>query len=666
MNASTFTTCWLPNDKQVPTISSLHITLCSQAKVLERVCLTYLNRLYNKIEISRTMTSQSEIIIGTFNETNQECQIEMELDGFIIRNEQRKTYVLSLSEQGLLYGTFHLIEQLQLGSKREDISVVQNPSTHIRMLNHWDNMDGTIERGYAGRSIFFDQDELSYDAKRIQQYADLLASVGINKISINNVNVHRVETKLITESKLRELKELADIFSENYITLYLSINYASPIELGELQTADPLDDEVKTWWKQQTKRIYQTIPGFGGFIVKADSEHRPGPFTYGRTHADGANMLAKALAPFGGNVFWRCFVYDCLQDWRDRTTDRARAAFDHFQKLDGEFDDNVILQIKNGPMDFQVREPVSPLIGALKATNYVIEFQVTQEYTGQQIDLCYLMPQWSEVLAFDTQIKGEGTTVSDILSGNVYPSIQTGITAVVNVGNDSNWTGHEFAQANLYGYGRLAWNPRLTARTIANDWVNSTYPSVNEEVKQMIEKMLMESWVVYENYTAPLGVGWMVKTGHHYGPDVNGYEYSPWGTYHFSDRDGIGVDRTKSGSNYVNQYTEPVAEVYEDMTTCPDELLLFFHHVPYTHKLHSGKTVIQHIYDSHFEGVKQVERLILAWQQSKDELPDDLYEHISHKLNAQLENAKEWRDKVNTYYYRVSGIHDQHDRKIYR
>jgi alpha-glucuronidase len=665
MQNQNFTSCWLPDGRREKRSNKLIVTILSKAEVIRRVCHTYLSHLFEGSHIGTELNSQDEIVIGTYEATAQACTNDMQVDGFELRQEQGKTYILSHSDQGLLYGTFYFIEQLQLGMKIEDMSVIQNPATTIRMLNHWDNMDGSIERGYAGRSIFFEDNKLSYDKDRIQQYADLLSSVGINKICINNVNVHQVESRLIEADMLIELQHLADIFRGNYITMFLSINFASPIEIGGLKTADPLDSTVEEWWRKQTKLIYQKIPDFGGFIVKADSEHRPGPFTYGRTHADGANMLAKALAPFNGTVFWRCFVYDCLQDWRDRSTDRARAAYDHFKKLDGLFDENVILQIKNGPMDFQVREPVSPLIGALEKTNYVMEFQVTQEYTGQQIDLFYLVPQWKEVLDFDTHLKGKGTTVSEILSGNLHKSLQTGITAVVNVGRDDNWTGHEFAQANLYGYGKLTWDPTFKTEKLMKDWVQITFPFVKDSAKRLIEEMLNRSWIIYEKYTCPLGVGWMVKTGHHYGPDVNGYEYSPWGTYHFSDRNGLGVDRTKSGSNYIEQYSKAVSELYGNLNSCPDNLLLFFHHVPYTHPLHSGKTVIQHIYDSHFEGVEDVKHIINEWTKEKVNLPDDLYSHINQKLNSQLTNAIEWRDKINTYFYRMSGIPDEYQRLIY-
>jgi alpha-glucuronidase len=376
-------------------------------------------------------------------------------------------------------------------------------------------------------------------------------------------------------------------------------------------------------------------------------------------------MLAAALQPYGGLVLWRCFVYNCHQDWRDRTTDRARAAYDHFKPLDGRFLDNVVLQIKNGPMDFQVREPVSPLIGAMERTNQIMELQITQEYTGQQIDVCYLVPQWKEILEFDTLIQGGGSTVKEIAAGCVQPYRYSGITAVTNVGDDGNWTGHHLAQANLYGYGRLIWNPELTAEEIASEWVRLTFGD-DPEVEKTVSDILMESWPTYEKYTAPLGVGWMVRPHYHYGVDVDGYEYSKWGTYHFADRDGIGVDRTMAtGTGYTGQYVGKNAEMYEKKDSCPDELLLFFHHVPYTHRLHSGKTVIQHIYDTRFEGVEQVESWIARWRELEAKVDADRFGHIGARLARQLENARQWRDVINTYFYRKSGIPDESKRVIY-
>lgn len=532
------------------------------------------------------------------------------------------------------------------------------------MINQWDNMDGSVERGYAGESIFYEDNRVTSNLQRIQDYARLLASSGINAIAINNVNVHRVESRLLTEF-LPDVAKLAAIFRSYAIKLFLSINYASTIELGGLLTADPLDSNVREWWSAAASEIYAAIPDFGGFLVKADSENLPGPFTYGRDHADGANMLAEALKPHGGIVIWRCFVYNCKQDWRDRTTDRARAAYDHFQPLDGRFMDNVILQVKNGPIDFQVREPVSPLLGAMPKTNQVIEFQIAQEYTYQQRHVCYLIPQWKKIMNFDTQLQGEGTTVQRIVEGDVHGNPYSGFAAVSNIGNDRNWTGHLLAQANLFGYGRLAWNPELSAEKIAVEWITLTFGN-NELLLQTILDILMNSWEIYESYTAPLGVGFMVNPDHHYGPNVDGYEYSMWGTYHFADSYGIGVDRTTAtGTGYTSQYALINMELYESLESCPDELLLFFHHVPYTHVLHSGKTVIQHIYDTHFEGAKRAAGLLDAWKLVKGHMDELAYQHVANRLEEQAEHAKEWRDRINTYFLRKSGIADQWGRTIY-
>ncbi len=534
-------------------------------------------------------------------------------DVYIIRSfidkGMLRIYIAGKNSTNTLYGVFHFLRLLQMKEDIHHLSIVEHSNNSLRMINHWDNMDGSVERGYAGRSIFFHNGRFLNNSNRVKDYARLLSSVGINAISINNVNVHQTETKLITDEFLPELSEVASIFRTYGVKTFLSINYASPIEIGGLPTADPLDSKVKQWWSNITHRIYQFIPDFGGFIVKADSEFRPGPFTYGRSHADGANMLAEALEPFGGIVIWRCFVYNCQQDWRDRKTDRAKAVYDHFKPLDGQFHDNVILQIKNGPMDFQVREPVSPLFGAMPRTNQMMEVQITQEYTGQQKHLCYLVPQWKEVLEFDTYAKGKGSEVKKVINGSLFNYRYSGMAGVSNIGDEPNWTGHTLAQANLYGFGRLAWNPSLSADEITKEWIIQTFGD-DPQVIQLISDMLLSSWRIYENYTSPLGIGWMVNPGHHYGPNVDGYEYSHWGTYHYADRYGIGVDRTTlSGTGYASQYFPENATIYESLEDCPDELLLFFHHVPYSHRLKSGKTVIQHIYDTHFEGVEQAKQL---------------------------------------------------------
>ncbi|MED3648689.1 alpha-glucuronidase family glycosyl hydrolase [Halalkalibacterium halodurans] len=611
---------------------------------------------------------QASCLIGTIAdvaEVSQAIKERLREEGYAIYSEKGRLVLVGKTETGVLYGTFHLLRLLQMRNHLHDLRIVENPRNQLRMINEWDNMDGSIERGYAGGSIFFEHNKVTNNLQRIKDYARILSSIGINAIAFNNVNVHEEETKLITRKFLPDVAKVANIFRQYGIKTFLSINYASPIQLGKLETADPLDEKVRAWWKETVADIYRYIPDFGGFLVKADSEHRPGPFTYGRNHAEGANMLAEALAPFGGIVLWRCFVYNCLQDWRDRKTDRARAAYDHFKPLDGLFHDNVVLQIKNGPMDFQVREPISPLFGAMPKTNQMLEFQITQEYTGQQKHLCYLVPQWKEILDFDTFANGKESPVKSIVDGSQYDYKVSGITAVSNVGNDENWTGHLLAQANLYGYGRLTWNPNLSTEEVTAEWTRATFGD-DEVVIQTIHEMLLQSWPIYESYTAPLGVGWMVEPGHHYGPNVDGYEYSVWGTYHYADCHGIGVDRTvATGTGYTAQYFAENYELYEHLETCPDSLLLFFHHVPYTHKLKSGVTVIQHIYDTHFSGAEQAEQLLESWRSLEGKVDSERFQQVLERLEHQAEHAKEWRDVINTYFYRKSGIPDEKKRTIY-
>src|SRR5699024_1960308 len=580
----------------------------------------------NKVDLKNNFGEKSGIILSTAKDIdlaisdyniNNSIFSKLNDEGFLIKTINSSKYesgilIVGKTDKGVLYGTFCLLHLIQKNEPIDDLEIYDQPENKLRMINQWDNIDGTIERGYSGKSIFFKNNEFIKDKQRLIDYARLLASIGINAISINNVNVWDVETKLITKEYLYEVQKVVSLFRTYGIKTFLSVNYASPITLGELETADPLDEDVQNWWQLKVSEIYNTIPDFGGFIVKADSEGRPGPFSYNRNHAEGANMLAKALKKYDGILIWRCFVYNHLQDWRDRKTDRARAAYDNFISLDGHFENNVILQVKNGPMDFQVREPVSPLIGAMKETNQMLELQITQEYTGQQIDVCYLIPQWKEILNFETYSNGEGSQVKNIING-INNNKQGGIAAVSNIGADDNWTGNGLAQANLYGYGRLLWNPDLSTDMITTEWINLTFGN-DGDINKQVKYILLKSWQTYENYTAPLGVGWMVNPHHHYGPNIDGYEYSAWGTYHFADRQGIGVDRTEeTGTGFTSQYFQPNKRVYESLHECPDELLLFFHHVPYSHILHSGKTVIQHIYDTHFKGVDQVEEFIRRW-----------------------------------------------------
>ena len=586
-----------------------------------------------------------------------------EEEGYRLCEERGSLVVEAPDERGILYGTFALIFRMQRQEPLAGLDLVKEPVMPLRMVNHWDNMDGSIERGYSGRSFFFDNNEILVDERTVT-YARLMASVGINGAVINNVNVKDQATYMITEKYFDKLREMSEIFAGYGIRFFMSLNYAAPVELGELDSADPLDENVIAWWKKRMEIVYEAIPLLGGFLIKADSEGRPGPFTYGRNHADGANMLARAIEPYGGLIIWRCFVYNCRQDWRDRKTDRARSGYDNFMELDGQFRDNVILQIKNGPMDFQVREPVHPLFGGLTKTNQMLEVQIAQEYTGQQRHICYLIPWFKQILEFKTYVKETDDTVRDIVSGKTFGQKNCGMAAVANTGNDENWTGHDLAAANLYGFGRLCYEPDLAAQEIAKEWIGLTYGR-DEKVEETILFLLMESWPAYEKYTSPLGIGWMVNPGVHYGPSVDGYEYDRWGTYHRADHLGIGVDRSHEGTGYARLYREPHAGVYDDKEKCPDELLLFFHHVPYTWKLKSGKSVIQHIYDTHFEGVEIVDEMARRFEELRGKVPEKVYERVTVRLAHQKEHAREWRDQINTYFYRKSGIADEKGREIF-
>jgi alpha-glucuronidase len=588
---------------------------------------------------------------------------ELPKESYSIKEEGGKLTLMAGDENGLLYGVFHLLRQISMEKTLSGMNVTCKPDNPLRMYNHWDNMDGSIERGYSGNSFFFVKNDIVID-ERTRDYARLVASVGINGVVINNVNVKQAASWLISDRFFEKVAELSNIFADYGIKFFLSLNYAATIELGGLDSADPLDERVIAWWKEKMKECFAKIPNLGGFLVKADSEGRPGPFTYGRTQADGANMLAEAVRPYGGIIIWRCFVYNCKQDWRDYKTDRARAGYDNFIQMDGDYAENVILQIKNGPMDFQIREPISPLLGGLKKTNQMLEVQVAQEYTGHQIDVCYLIPMFKEVLDFHTYCKPGADTVADVISGRTMGNQNTGIAAVINTGNDANWTGNYLAAANLYGFGRLAYQTSLSAEDILDEWIPMQI-STDPEVIKVIKDILLRSRETYEKYTSPLGIGWMVTPHDHYGCSVDGYEYDRWGTYHRADHLGIGVDRSDKGTGYAQQYYEPNATAYNSVESCPEELLLFFHHVPYTHVLKTGKTLIQHIYDSHFEGYDEAEGFAKAWDGLEGKVDPEVFANVKERFGRQLANARDWRDQVNTYFYRKSGIPDEKGRTIY-
>lgn len=562
-------------------------------------------------------------------------------DAYRIDPQEGGLFRLAGGRTGLLYAVYRLITARLCGE--QILSPLSDaPKYALRMIDCWDNMDGSIERGYSGRSLFFENGRVSYSAERMRVLGRLLASAGLNVLCVNNVNVHDPAQRLL-EDFLPDLAALADLFRPFGVRLMISIDFSQPMRHG-IPTADPLSEEVRNWWKETAARVYAAVPDLAGFLVKADSEGRPGPFTYGRNHADGANMLAEALKPFGGYVVWRCFVYNCRQDWRDTTTDRPKAAWEHYAFLDGAFADNVILQVKHGPFDFQVREPLSPLLLGMKQTNLAMELQLAQEYTGHQIDLYTMIPMWKELF--------RELPADSIMS----------VAAVSNLGNDENYTGHPLAAVNLYTYGLLAWDPDTDAAAAVTRWARLTYGFGAAE-EQALVSLLLSSRRTYEKYTAPLGIGWMVTPHDHYGPNPSGYEYDLWGTYHKANRDAVGIDRTHAGTGYLDQYPEEIRRKYEDPETCPDLYLLFYHRLPYTFRMKDGRTLIQRIYDDHFEGLEETRAMSAALSALPFPEPDASV--IRARMDRQLYNAREWCDIINTFFFRLSGIPDEKGRKIY-
>jgi alpha-glucuronidase len=565
-------------------------------------------------------------------------------DGYLLRSVRQagvdRIVVAGNTGQGVLTGTFALLRRLQRHQALDRLDESERPAAPLRLVNHWDNLNGTVERGYAGRSIFR-WDELPELDPRYTDYARALASLGINGTVVNNVNANPA---FLSTDMIRRLAPLADLLRAWGVRLYLSANFAAPLALGELDTADPLDGRVQDWWKRKANEIVTSIPDFGGFLVKANSEGQPGPAEYGRTHAEGANTLARAVAPHGGVVMWRAFVYDASDG--DVSTD----AYNTFKPLDGAFDDNVVLQAKYGPVDFHVREPVHPLFGAMPETNMMIELQITQEHTGQDTDLCYLPTWWRQVLDFDTYAKGPGTTVATVIDGSAFGYSHCGSAGVMNFGDDRNWTGTHLAAANTHGYGRLLWNPAQRPQDLAAEWAELTF-SPKPEVVAPLTEMLLGSWKTFEDYTSPLGVGNMVDpAGDHYTADPVASQPA-----HRADAEGVGFDRTvATGTGFTGLYHQPWARVYESLALCPDELLLFMHHVPYEHPLRSGRTVLDHIYETHFAGLEKVLGYRETWRGFVGKVDAQRYAEQQTTFDRHVAHARSWRDAVVGYFFELS------------
>lgn len=548
-------------------------------------------------------------------------------EGYTIRTSEGKTVLEAATEQGLLYATYHLLRLQAEGADCTRLDIQEKPAFDIRVLNHWDNLDGTIERGYAGRSLWKWEDLTDSVSARYREYARANASVGINGTVLNNVNA---SPEILSADYLQKVRKLADVFRPYGIKVYLSVNFASPMKLGGLSTADPLDEEVARWWKEKVQEIYGLIPDFGGFLVKANSEGQPGPCDYGRTHAEGANMLAEALKPYGGIVMWRAFVYS------PSDADRAKQAYLEFQPLDGRFRDNVMVQVKNGPIDFQPREPYTPLFGAMPHTPLMVEFQITQEYLGHSNHLAYLATMWNEFYRY------------------VQPSSLKGVAGVVNVGDNVNWCGHDFAQANWYAYGRLAWNPDLSAEEIAREWLAQTFTTDRRFVEPMTQVM-MESREAVVDYMMPLGLHHIFAWGHHYGPEpwceVPGAR-ADWlpSYYHQADKEGLGFDRSRTGSDAVSQYPDSLARVFDSLEQCPEEYLLWFHHVNWNQKLRSGRSLWDELCYKYQKGVDEVRAFQRIWKDMQPYVDAERYQAVAERLDIQARDAVWWKDACLEYF----------------
>lgn len=574
-------------------------------------------------------------------------------EGYIIKRikqgNRNLTVITGNSDIGVLYGTFRLLREMQQENHLSAINLHDSPKIQKRLLNHWDNLDRTVERGYAGFSIWDWHLLPDYIKPEYIDYVRANASIGINGTALTNVNANSL---VLTPQYIEKTKALADVFRPYGIQVYLTARFSSPIESGDLRTADPLDPEVQQWWKDKASEIYAEIPDFGGFLVKANSEGQPGPLTYGRTHVDGANMLADAVAPHNGIVMWRAFVYS-----EDDPEDRAKQAYSEFVPFDGKFRDNVLVQVKNGPIDFQPREPFHPLFGAMPDTPLMMEFQITQEYLGFSSHLVYLPKMFEETLEEDTYARGKNSTVAKVIDGTISNRKLTGIAGVANIGTERNWTGHTFGQANWYGFGRLAWDPYLDSEEIAGEWLKMTFTTEKEFVDP-VKDMMIKSREAVVNYMTPLGLHHIMDAGHHYGPGpwIANMERPDWTSvyYHKADKEGVGFDRTASGSDALSQYADPIEEKYSSPKKTPEKYLLWFHHLPWDYEMENGKTLWYNLAAKYQEGVEDVEEMVETWNKMEEYVDEERFQKTKMLLQIQLKEAKWWRDACLLYFQQFS------------
>ncbi|HPN60433.1 MAG TPA: alpha-glucuronidase family glycosyl hydrolase [Chitinophagaceae bacterium] len=612
-----------------------------------------------RIPVNNSITTKSTLVIGVagtpslrLTPANEKKLISLGSEGFLINSDKKDNgciLITANTDLGILYGVFHFLRLMQTQQDLRQLDIVSIPRLKLRLLNHWDNLNRTVERGYAGFSIWDWHKLPGYVDKRYIDYARANASIGINGAVLNNVNANAL---ILTSQYLQKVKILADVFRPYGIKVYLSAKFSSPIETGKLKTADPLNEEVRQWWKDKAKEIYSLIPDFGGFLVKANSEGQPGPQDYKRTHADGANMLADAVAPYKGNVIWRAFVYAS-----ENPVDRHKQAYDEFVPLDGQFRNNVMVQVKNGAIDFMPREPFHPLFGAMPRTPLMPEFQITQEYTGQSTNLVYLAPMFKEVLESDTYSNGPGSTVAHIIDGSTNQDRLNGMAGVSNIGNDINWCGHPFAQANWYAYGRLCWDYRLSSAALAEEWLRSTFSNDLQFITPA-RSMMLESRETMVNFSNPLGLHHIMGANGHYGPGpwVSFLNRPEWNSvyYHKADSIGVGFNRTQSGSNAIAQYFPEARKQWEDLKTIDEKYLLWFHHVPWTYPTKSGRSLWNELCYRYYTGADQVKEMQQTWDRLKTFVDPERFSHVKQLLAIQQEEAIWWRNSCLLYFQTFS------------
>ncbi|MRR18946.1 alpha-glucuronidase [bacterium] len=631
-----------------------------------------------QVEEVRSLGGNGLIVAGTVQSSPLIASLLPDLEpgtvgeeGYIIRSVRTGgkeiTVIASEGDRGVLYGVFHLLRLVSTRSPIRDLSIQEKPATALRLLNHWDNLDRSVERGYAGQSLWNWHLLPGYIDPRYRDYARANASIGINGTVITNVNANAL---VLTPQYLAKVAALADVMRPYGIKVWLTARFSAPSEIGGLGTSDPLDPAVARWWKEKATEIYGLIPDFGGFLVKANSEGQPGPQNYGRTHADGANMLADAVAPYGGVVMWRAFVYD-----NNVPVDRAKQAYNEFVPLDGSFRDNVMVQVKNGPVDFQPREPFHPLFGAMPSTPLMMEFQITQEYLGCSTHLVFLATLFEECLKSDTYAAGPGSGVARVIDGTLHGHSLTGMAGVSNIGSERNWTGHLFGQANWYAFGRLAWQPSLSSASIASEWIRMTITH-DTAMEDGISRMMLSSREAAVNYMTPLGLHHIMAEGHHWGPGPWVNRGRPdWTSvyYHRADTAGIGFDRSAKGSNAVSQYFPPLNEIYNDPEQCPENLLLWFHHLPWDYRMKSGRTLWDEMCIRYQQGVSEVEGYLDYWETLSGRIDDEQYQHVRQLLKIQAQEARWWKDACLLYFRTFSrrpfppGVEEpEHDLDYYR